>query len=79
MTFKTTIAVNVMRSELVHIFIVLEAHRSQNLESDIIRAIERETTRDIDTITPPCAMSTGNDVWAFDITATMLIILYHLF
>lgn len=80
MIFKTTIDANVTRSELVQIFSVLDAHRFQNLESDTRRAIERETTRDIVAIIPPCVIaSTGNIVWTFDIAATMLIILYHLF
>ena len=79
MTFKKTIAAKVIRSEIVHILSVLDAQLFQYLESEIKRPIERETTRDIVAIIPPCDMiSIGREVWTFDIAAIMLIIIYNL-
>ena len=79
MTFKKTIAAKVIRSEIVHILSVLDAQLFQYLESEIKKPIERETTRDIVAITPPCEMiSIGKDVWTFDIAVNILIIVYNL-
>lgn len=55
---------------------VLDAHLFQYLESDRNRAIEREIMSDKVTISPPWEMiSTMKEVLAFDIEATMPIII----
>jgi len=80
MIFKSTIAANVIRSELVQIFSVLDAHLFQYFESETRRAMERETTRDTAAIVPPCVMTSAvKGICTIDIAATMLIILNNLF
>ncbi|MDJ1423623.1 MAG: hypothetical protein M5U10_17145 [Candidatus Methanoperedens sp.] len=53
MTLKTTIAANVRRRGLEQAPSVLEAHSFQYLESDISRAMERETMRETVAKAPP--------------------------
>lgn len=74
MILKITMAAKVARRELEQISRVLHDHPFQNFESEIRRAMERETISEIVAIAPPCVMiSPGKGVCAFDIATTILI------
>lgn len=74
MALKTTIAAKVIRREKELASIVLRAHLSQYLESEIVMAISREIMREMVAAAPPRkTISAGEGVCILEIAATMLI------
>ncbi len=74
MILKTTITAKVIRREAELASIVLRAHLSQYLESEIIMAMSREIIREAVASAPPRkTISTEEGVCTLEIAATMLI------
>jgi len=72
---KATIAAKDTSRGLEHTSRLLEAHLFEYFESEIKRAILKESIRETVARAPLCEItSTGNDVWVFEIIATMLIL-----
>ena len=74
MILNSTIAAKVIRRGLELVSSELCAHVFQYFESEIRRAMDKETMSDTVAIAPPWVrISIGTDICAFDNAATMLI------
>ncbi len=74
MILKITVTAKVIRREKMQASMVLRAHLSQYLESEIIIAMSKETTRDMVASAPPSkTISDVKGVCTLEIAATILI------
>lgn len=74
MILKTTIAANVIRKGLVHASSISEINSFQYLESEIRKAIERVTIREMVASFPPTETTPeGKEVCMFEIAATTIL------